>query len=137
MKFHNFILLFLRVSVSIMMLVHGLPKLIKFQILLARFPNPFFLGSEITLVVAVFAEVFCSLFLILGLFNRLSLLPLIITMLGAQVFHIADPFSKKELSLLYLICYVVLLGFGLGEFRLKLSKKLEGIFEKPFKLISL
>ena len=137
MKKQDLFLAGFRVAVSLMMLTHGLPKLLKFEMMLGRFPNPLFLGSELTLVIAVFAELFCSLFLILGLFNRLSLLPLIITMIGAQVFHLGDPFAKKELSLLFLACYVLLLGLGLGTYRLKLSRKLEDLFQKPFKYIFL
>jgi putative oxidoreductase len=54
-----------------------------------------------------------------GLFTRLSVIPLIITMLvAAFVAHAGDPFSSKEPALLYLIPYLALLFSGPGKFSL-------------------
>ena len=89
------------------MLSHGFPKL---QQLLSGEEILFFdflsLGPKITLVLVVFAEFVCSIFLILGLFTRIAVLFLVITMAVAGLFvHSADPFSKRETSLLYLSVY--------------------------------
>ena len=44
----------------------------------------------------------------LGLFTRLSAIPLIITMLVAWLMvHISDPFGDMELPVFYLVSYVV------------------------------
>ena len=53
--------------------------------------------------------IFCSLFLILGLFTRISVIPLIITMCVAlfQVHH-GDVFGKGETDTLFLTGYFVL-----------------------------
>jgi putative oxidoreductase len=72
-----------------------------------------------SLVLAVFAEVFCSILIMLGLFTRLSAIPLIITMLVAWLMvHISDPFGDQELPVFYLVSYVVLFLQGAGWYSL-------------------
>lgn len=62
------------------------------------FADPFGLGPAPSLALAVFAEVFCSILIMLGIFTRLSVIPLIITMLVAWLMvHISDPFGDQEL----------------------------------------
>ena len=128
---------FFRVVVSLMMLTHGINKLMHFDMLLTRFPDPIGIGSQLSLILVVFAEVICSVFLVFGLFNRLALIPLIMTMLVAQIYHLSDPFLKKELALLYLVCYVTLFVIGLGKMRITLLKQLEEKLEAPLKKIGL
>lgn len=71
------------------------------------------MSSQLGLSLIIFAEFFCSIALILGLFTRLATIPLIIGMgVAAFVAHGADPFSVKEMSLLYLGIYVTLLLTG-------------------------
>lgn len=116
----NILLLVLRVSIAAFMLSHGFGKLEK---LLAggeiKFPDPIGLGVGISLFLAVFSEVLCSIFLALGLATRLSTLPLIVTMLVAAFLqHADDPFGKKEKALLYLLVYVTLLVLGGGKYSL-------------------
>ncbi len=72
-----------------------------------------------SLALAVFAEVFCSILIMLGLFTRLSAIPLIITMLVAWLMvHISDPFGDMELPVFYLVSYVVLFLQGAGWYSL-------------------
>lgn len=112
-------LLVLRVSIALLMLVHGVPKLLSlFSGEPVQFPaligNP-----ELSLGLAVFAEVFCSILILLGLATRLATIPLIITMLVAVILiHGADPFAKQEMGLHYLVGYIVLLLAGSGRFSL-------------------
>lgn len=111
-------LLAFRVMVSAMMLTHGWPKL---ERLVAggelNFPDPLGVGSFFSLLLVVFAEFLCSLFVILGLATRLSLIPQIITMAVAVfVVHAGDVFAKKEMGLLYLAAYVLLLITGPGRY---------------------
>lgn len=114
----QFALLLFRVFLGIVMMTHGYPKL---QKLMAggniEFMDFLGLGPAISLVLVVFAEFVCSIFLILGLFTRWMLIPLIITMLVA-VFgvHINDSFGKMELGLLYLAGYIVLMIIGPGRY---------------------
>lgn len=110
-------LLMIRVFIGGMMLFsHGLPKLMSYSEKANMFPDPIGVGPQMSLVLAIFAEFFCSIAIILGLFTRLATLPLITTMLVAVVIvHGADPWMKKEFGLLYLIFFLVLLISGPGR----------------------
>lgn len=116
----DIVLLILRVSIAGLMLSHGIPK---FEMLLAggeiKFMDPIGLGDTASLALAVFAEVFCSVLLLIGLGVRLAVLPLMITMLVAIfVAHGEDGLKEKELAIHYLLTYIVLLFAGAGRFSL-------------------
>jgi len=84
-----------------------------------KFSNPIGIGSGLSLYLSTFAEFFCSVLLILGLFPRLSLIVLIINMSVAAFFqHSSDPFSVKEKALLYLILFILLFITGVGKYSL-------------------
>jgi putative oxidoreductase len=111
-------LLVARTGIAALMLTHGIPKLL---MLLSgapvQFPPVMGMSAELSLSLAVFAEVFCSVLLLAGFATRLAVIPLIITMITALVFiHAADPFAKQELAFQYLLVYLVLLFAGSGRF---------------------
>ncbi|MBB6500124.1 DoxX family protein [Pedobacter cryoconitis] len=113
----DIVLLVLRLAIALLMLSHGIPKL---NMLFAggeiKFMNPIGLGDTVTLVLAVFAEVICSVFLIMGLSVRLAVIPLIVTMLIAIfVAHGNDGLKEQELAIHYLLTYIVLLFAGGGK----------------------
>lgn len=113
----DIILFAVRVFIGFAMLSHGFPKL---QMLLAGGKIEFYdfigLGPLVTLVLTVIAEFACSILLILGLFTRISLGFLIFTMVvAAFMVHGADPFEKKEMSLVYLSVYLLLMAVGAGK----------------------
>ena len=113
----DIIVFVVRVFVGFAMLSHGFPKL---QMLLAGGKIEFFdfmgLGPQISLILTVFAEFVCSILLILGLFTRISLGFLIFTMvIAAFVVHGADPFEKREMSLIYLSVNLLLMVMGAGK----------------------
>ncbi|QHT67824.1 DoxX family protein [Rhodocytophaga rosea] len=110
-------LLLLRVGSAALMLTHGLPKLSKVMDGDFQFGDPLGIGSTPSLFMAVFAEVGCSILLILGLATRLATIPLIITMSVATfIVHTKDPFARQELPLLYLMIFIVLLVLGSGKY---------------------
>jgi putative oxidoreductase len=111
-------ILVLRLAVGGLMLIqHGWSKLADFAEKKESFPDPIGLGSEISLGLAVFAEVGCSVLLIFGLLTRLASIPLLITMAVAVfLVHAADPLSAKELPILYLVTYLTLLIAGPGRY---------------------
>lgn len=118
-------LLFLRIGIGAFMLVHGLPKL---QNLLSgniQFAEIMGMSAELSLTLAVFAEFFCSILIIVGLGTRLAVIPLIITMLIAVFYvHLDDSFGKQELGLQYLLVYIVLFITGGGKYSVdKLIRK--------------
>ena len=113
----DIVLLILRISIAGLMLSHGVPKL---EMLLAggeiKFMDPIGLGDTATLALAVFAEVICSVLILLGLAVRLAVLPLMVTMLIAIfVAHGNEGLSEKELAIHYLLTYIVLLFAGGGR----------------------
>jgi len=109
-----------RFSIGILMLIHGLPKLEAiFSGQPVQFISVFGLSPVISLLLAAFAEVFCSILLIVGFATRIAVVPLIITMLIALfVIHINDPFSRQEMPIHYLLVYSVLLFTGSGRYSL-------------------
>ena len=111
-------LLVARTGIGALMLTHGIPKMMMlFSGAPVQFPPVMGLSAELSLGLAVFAEVFCSVLLIAGFATRLAVAPLIITMLvAALIIHGADPFGKQEPSLQYLLLYVVLLFAGSGKY---------------------
>ncbi|WEK70664.1 MAG: DoxX family protein [Candidatus Chryseobacterium colombiense] len=113
----DLVLLVVRIFIGFAMLSHGFPKL---QQLLEGGEIKFFdfigLGPKISLILTVFAEFVCSILLILGLFTRVATGFLIFTMaIAAFVVHGADLFEKRELSLLYLSVYLLIVSFGAGK----------------------
>ena len=113
----DFPLLLVRVAVAILMLTHGWPKLAGYKERLHTFSDPIGLGSEVSLTLVVFAEVFCSILIGIGLFTRFALIPLLIsTLIIVFIVHANDPFGRQELGLLYFTFYVTLFFTGPGKF---------------------
>lgn len=116
----NLGLLLLRVAASAMMLTHGIPKIGRFFAEgPIKFADPFGLGPEISLGLAIFAEVACAILVLVGFKTRLATIPLIITMLVAAFYaHADDPFGKKEPALLFLTLFLSILLMGPGKYAL-------------------
>ena len=104
-NFKNFGLLVLRLGVASMMLFgHGFNKMVNFSEIVINFPDPIGFGAATALMLTILAEVICSIAIAFGLATRLATIPLIITMLmAALVIHGDDPWSKKELGMIYLM----------------------------------
>jgi putative oxidoreductase len=119
-------ILIIRMGAGGMMLTHGLPKIHRlFGEGPVKFADPFGMGPEVSLALAIFAEVICAGLIMAGFKTRLAAIPLMLTMLTAAFYaHWDDPFGKKELPLLYFLVFIALLIMGSGRFSLdKLSKK--------------
>jgi len=120
-------LLFLRISAAGMLLCsHGWGKLMSFGEKYTMFPDPLGLGSPVSMALAVGAEFFCAIAVILGFATRFTAVPVIVTMLvAAFVVHADDPWQKKEFALLYLLPFLTLVLTGAGKFSVDavLSKK--------------
>lgn len=109
-------MLVLRLGAGLLMISHGYDKLIHFSSMQHKFMNFMGIGTMPSLALVIFAEFFCSLFLVLGLFTRLASIPLIIVM-SVALFKAqnAQVFGKGELPALYLAAYIVILLIGPGR----------------------
>jgi putative oxidoreductase len=107
----------LRVGAGALMLVnHGLDKLMNFGDKAGKFADPFGIGSTTALSLTVFAEFFCAAFLILGLFTRLAAIPLVIAMSVALFYaHKGRFFGDGESAALYLVTFLAILLIGPGR----------------------
>ena len=113
----NMWLLISRTAAGAIMLTHGIPKLNKFIAGNIHFADPFGIGPAMSLALVVFAEVICSVLLILGLATRFAAIPLIITLLVAIFYaHAADPFARKEVPTLLLLFFTGFLFLGAGTY---------------------
>jgi putative oxidoreductase len=113
----NFSMLLLRLVFGLLILVkHGYDKLQNFATVQNNFYNFLGIGMKTSLALAIFAEVLCALFIVLGLFTRLAAIPLIITMLVA-IFgaNAGKPLIQSEVGILYLCAFVTLLLSGPGK----------------------
>ncbi len=108
--------LLLRLVSGVLMMNHGYDKLVHFSQYKAEFMNFMGMGSTVSFLLVVFAEFFCALFIVLGLFTRLATIPLIITMIVALFkAHKGLIFSEGEMAGLFLGAYFSILLLGPGK----------------------
>lgn len=109
-------ILFLRLVFGGLLLTHGMEKLLAYSELSEVFIDPIGFGSEISLMLVIFAEVVCSLLVILGFFFRLSLLPIIFSLFTAFMYVHDGSIAQGELTFSYLMVFMLLLITGPGNF---------------------
>lgn len=111
-------LLILRMSTSLLMIcLHGWPKITSYLEGQDSFPELLGLGSTTGLLLAIFAEVICSILLIIGFFTRVTVIPLAVTMcVAAFIFNADQSILVKEKALIYLVIYICLLIAGSGKY---------------------
>jgi putative oxidoreductase len=113
----NMAMLLLRLFSGVLMMKHGYDKLVHFAGYKKDFMNFMGIGQAASLSLTVFAEFFCALFIIIGLFTRLACIPLIVTMLVALTkAHHSDFMGEGEMATIYLGAYLTLLILGPGKF---------------------
>lgn len=99
-------------------MLHGIDKMSNFSYLSQTFPDVLGFGSYMSLMLAIFAEFCCSLFLISGLLIRVMLIPMIVTM-AVAFFDIHDAMLPDgELALIYLVVFILLYIVGPGRYSL-------------------
>lgn len=90
--------------------------MMNFTALSESFPSVLGFGSYMSLMVAIFCEFCCSLFLIAGLLQRLILIPMMISM-GVAFFDVHDALLPGgELALIYLVIFIILYFTGPGRY---------------------
>ena len=112
----SFLILVMRICFGVLFFMHGLDKLMNFNSLVNTYPSVLGFGSYMTLMVNIFCEFCCSLFLIAGLLVRLVTIPMIIAM-GVAFFDVHDALLPEgELALIYFIVFIILFVLGAGRY---------------------
>ncbi len=120
-RLHDYGLLVFRLAFGFCILNgHGLRKLGRlFGSEEIQFADPFGFGAAASLGLATFAEVICAILLMLGLFTRLALIPLIIVVSTAFfTVHFDQTFGQQETVILFGCAFIALLLTGPGRFSL-------------------
>lgn len=114
----SLLLLTVRIFFGVLFFMHGLEKMVNFQYLSETYPSVFGFGSYMTLMVTIFCEFCCSIFLISGLLVRIMVLPMIAAM-AVAFFDIHDAMMPEgELALIYMITFLILYLTGPGRYSL-------------------
>ncbi|UPT69742.1 MAG: DoxX family protein [Flavobacterium sp. JAD_PAG50586_2] len=123
-------ILLVRVIIGVLMAFYGYQKLINFETMAASdfwAKEVSFLGmtGKTPLALTIFAEFFCSLLLILGLFTRLALIPLIICMgyiiacvAKFEVIYSGDNGIEVNNAFVYFMIYLGIYLTGPGNYSL-------------------
>lgn len=102
---------------SLIFIQHGLPKIQGFAQRQSTFYDPFGIGHQASLLLVIFSEVFCAIFLVIGLFTRLAVIPLVITM-AVVVFmnKKGAPLGEIEMPILFMGGFLAILFMGSGRY---------------------
>lgn len=112
----SLLILVVRVFFGVLFFMHGLDKLMNFNALSETYPSVMGFGSYMTLMVSIFCEFCCSLFLISGLMIRIMVLPMIVAM-GVAFFDVHDAMMPEgELALIYFAVFIVIYFTGAGRY---------------------
>lgn len=123
-------LLLIRIIIGLLMAFYGYEKLIHFETMAASdfwAKNVNFLGftGKVPLALTIFAELFCSILLIIGLLSRLALIPLLICMgfiivaiMQFSVLNSGDNGYEFNTAFVYFIIYLALFFTGSGKYSL-------------------
>jgi len=112
-------LFLLRVIFGLLLMQYGWEKFSNYAEWSTDFPDPLGVGSAVSLALCIFAELFCAGFLVLGLFSRGVLIPLILNMIViALVVHADDPFREREHALSFLCTFLTIFMAGPGKYSL-------------------
>ena len=116
--------LFLRIFVGgTMLLAHRVPKLLDPKPFIAALSSNGFPLPNIMAYLSISAEAIFPVFIILGVFTRVSALIIAINMfVAAFVFHLnikGDPFVNFEKAFLYMLAFIFIAIAGGGDWTLK------------------
>ena len=114
----NIAVLLIRVTFGSMLLInHGIDKLRHFAEKQNSFPDPVHLGHLPSLMLVLFAEVFCTVFIILGLFTRIMAIPVVINFVVIAFLVNKGGYSgPAETGVLYLAAFFSILLMGPGKY---------------------
>ncbi len=112
----SLLILVIRVFFGVLFFTHGLDKMMNFGSLVDNYPSVLGFGSYMTLMVTIFTEFCCSLFLMAGLLQRIMTIPMFLAM-AVAFFDVHDAMLPEgELALIYFIVFLVLFIVGPGKY---------------------
>ena len=112
----NLAMLILRIGFGGLVLPHGYDKLVNFAANEKAIINFLGIGQTMSLVLLIFSEFFCSLFVMLGLFTRFATIPLIFSMtVAVTIAHKGQIFGEGEHAALFAVGFLALLLVGPGK----------------------
>ena len=113
----NLVALLMRMILGGLFIFHGWQKIEAYDKILPMFTDIIGIGSKLSFNLVIFAEFFCGILLVIGLFTRLSVIPILFTMIIAYfVAHEADDFQKKTLPFLYMVLCIPVFFAGSGKY---------------------
>lgn len=111
----DFGLLLLRLSSGLLMMQYGWEKFSRYGEFVSEFPDPLGVSSSVSLGLTIFAELVCPVFIVLGLWTRIALMPLLIQLvIVVWIVHSGDPLTEREHALSFLVPYLALFLTGPG-----------------------
>lgn len=114
----SLLILIVRAVFGVLFFMHGLDKMMNFNELVENYPSILGFSGYTVLMVTIFCEFCCSLFLIAGLIVRIMTVPMILAM-GVAFFDVHDAMMPEgELAFIYFLVFIVLFIFGPGRYSL-------------------
>jgi putative oxidoreductase len=108
-------ILILRVMFGGLFMYYGYIKVAGYDQILPIFPDLIGIGSKLSYNLVIFAELFCGFLVFIGLFTRLAIIPILISMIVVFfIAHAKDPFPVKQIALVHLVLCVVIFILGSG-----------------------
>ncbi|MBZ0265661.1 DoxX family protein [bacterium] len=96
---------------------HGWKKLLKFDEIAPKFPDPLGIGTTASMLMATISETAIAAMIIIGLFTRFAAAQLVLLFLVIiLIVHAGDSFRDLEKALMYLVAYVSLMVSGAGRY---------------------
>jgi putative oxidoreductase len=107
----------LRVLVGGLFVRYGYMKFSSYDTILPMFQDIIGIGAKLSFNLVIFAELICGFFVLVGFLTRLSVIPILISMVVAFfIAHQNDPFDMKAISFVFLCLSVVIFVLGSGKY---------------------
>lgn len=115
----NLAALLLRLILGGLFVYSGWLKIKGYDTILPMFTDIIGIGTKLSFNLLIFSEFFCGILVVLGLFTRLAVIPLLFCMCIAYfIAHANDPFYKKELAFTFLVLCLPVFVMGSGKYSL-------------------
>jgi putative oxidoreductase len=107
----------LRLLFGILFVRYGYAKVMAYDGIAPNFPDLIGIGGKLSFNLVIFAELVCGFLVTIGLFTRLSVIPIFITMIVAFFMaHAKDPFDAKAIAFVYMGLCLVIFILGSGKY---------------------